>query len=527
HERRGEAMLAARDAGAAASAFHAAAQTQLRLGNHALALSLLERALTAQGTHPEALELKARLALDSGDWADAVSALQVRVQQGGTPGVLSRFHVTLGGLYQDALGDTGRAAAHLQTALSLDAANPEALERLASLHGAARNWAGAQDCLKRRLELGGEASAQVRHMVALARVLEDGFGDVAQAMALYRRAMDLAPHDGSLADELVRLHEQTGDVAALVQLLETQAASTQDPVHAQALRLRAGDLYARSLNAVPQALGAYRAVVEADPRCAPARVALAELYARDAGTLVQAVEEHRQLLRLEPTRMESLHALFRLWHGMKLLDRAYCVAGVLHFLRAADDVEAAFFAEARSRPQLDASVALSPSDVNLQLRHPAARSPLAGVLRAVGDQLSRLYPPTLETAGVDRRADRLKPEHPVHKAIRGVADLLAVDDFDVYQSRRGVVFLETTEPLSICVGQDVVRKFNAREQRFLIGRVVLGLLDRTAVLSKLSVNETADLLGAAVRIHHPDFAGLGRKNEELTKQLRRAASRKS
>ncbi len=78
-------------------------------------------------------------------------------------------------------------------------------------------------------------------------------------------------------------------------------------------------------------------------------------------------------------------------------------------------------------------------------------------------------------------------------------------------ARRGLMTLETTEPLSVCVGQDVVRKFNAREQKFLIGRAVLGLLNKTAVLSKLSQGETADLFGNSIRIHAPQFTALGRQ----------------
>jgi hypothetical protein len=74
---------------------------------------------------------------------------------------------------------------------------------------------------------------------------------------------------------------------------------------------------------------------------------------------------------------------------------------------------------------------------------------------------------------------------------------------------------------------DVVRKFNAREQKFLIGRAVLGLLNKTAVLSKLSQGETADLFGNSIRISAPQFAALGRKNDDMVKQLRKAYSRKA
>jgi hypothetical protein len=149
------------------------------------------------------------------------------------------------------------------------------------------------------------------------------------------------------------------------------------------------------------------------------------------------------------------------------------------------------------------------------------------VLRAIGDQLGKMHPPQFEMLGVDRKADRLKPDTAVFKAIRSVAQVFGVEEFEVYQARRGLMTLETTEPLSVCVGQDVVRKFNAREQKFLIGRAVMGLLNKTAVLSKLSQGETADLLGNSIRIFAPQFSALGKKNDEMVKQLRKAYSRKA
>jgi tetratricopeptide (TPR) repeat protein len=527
HLRRGEARLAAKDASGAAAAFFAAAQTYLGIGNRMRAQVMAERALAVQPAHADALELRARIALEAEAWADAVPALQARVQLGGEPRALARLHLTLGALYQDRLADPTRAAAHLQTVLSLEPGSAEALERLASLHRAARNWTGAADCLRRLLDLAAPAADQARRLVALADVVEEGFGDAAQAASLYKGASELAPADMRVLDGLVRLSEKAGQVEALVKHLEAQAAAAPDRDRAQALRMRVGDLSARVLGSAPQAVAAYRAVLEADGRNVAARAALAELYGREPATLQQAVDEHRKLLQLEPGRVDSLHALFRLWLGMRQLDRAFCVAGALHFLRAADEAEQAFYTEQRARAAAEPVTPLSLGDVDVLLHHPSARGPLLEVLRAIGDQVGKLHPPQLEAAGVDRRADRLKQDHAVYKAIQQVAALFGVEEFDVYQARRGLMFLETTEPTGVCVGQDVVRKYNAREQRFLIGRAVLGLLDRMAVLGKLSSAETGDLLGGAVRIHHPEYAGLGRRNEELSKSLRRAASRKA
>jgi hypothetical protein len=148
-------------------------------------------------------------------------------------------------------------------------------------------------------------------------------------------------------------------------------------------------------------------------------------------------------------------------------------------------------------------------------------------MRAVGDQLVKPYPPQFEAWGVDRKADRLKPDHAVAKAVRTVAQVFNVEEFEVYTSKRGLVAIETGEPLGIFVGPDVVRRFNAREQRFLIGRGAIGLHDKSAVLKRIPIAEAADLFGNSVRIHHPAFEGIGRRNDEQSKQLRKAYSRKS
>ena len=161
------------------------------------------------------------------------------------------------------------------------------------------------------------------------------------------------------------------------------------------------------------------------------------------------------------------------------------------------------------------------------LLHPDARNPLTDVLRAVGDQLSKLYPPDFEMLGVEPRMDRLKPDHPVSRAIRLVAEGFGVDHFDVYQARRGLMVAETSEPPSICVGQDVIRRFNSREQKFLIGRAVFALLERTALAGKLPEPELASLLGDCIRLVVPEFDGLGRRDEGRIRTLRKLLSRKA
>ncbi|AGC45805.1 hypothetical protein MYSTI_04513 [Myxococcus stipitatus DSM 14675] len=531
HERRAEAKLAQKDSTAAATGFVSAARLHhAALGDRTRAVALLEKALMAQPGHVEALELRGSLLLEAQQYAEAAAMLSQRVQQGGDPRTLAAFHLTLGGLYQTHLQDPTRATAHLMTVLSSQPRHIEALERLASIHAQARNWTGAVDCLHKLLQQDLPVESRARFTLDLARTYDEGLGDAAAATPLYRRAMELSPGDPALVDRLVTLYERARNLPELAQMLEAQAqssASAADPKRAAALRIRVAELYAGPLSEPARATALYRQVVDSDGAHLAARSALAGLYARDTSSVPLAVEEHRQILRQDPTRVDSLHALFKLWEGLRQLDKAFCVASVLQFLRSANEVELAFYTEGRTRLAQEAREALTSTDVDTVLLHPGVRGPLLEVLRAIGDQLEKVYPPSFDIVGVNPKTDKLKPDSAVYKAIRGVAQVFGVEEFDAYQSRRGLAVLETTEPMSVCIGQDVVRRFNAREQKFLLGRAAMGLLNKAAVLEKLSQGETADLFGSAVRIHAPQFAAMGRRNDETVKQLRKAFSRKA
>ena len=527
HERRGEAKLAQKDLLAAGREFFEAARLALDpLKQRTQAIAMLDRALMAMPTLAEALEMKGALAMENQDYAEAAAAFAVRVQQGGDPRALARLNLKLGALYHDHLSDMTRAAAHLQTALSGDPGSVEALERLANIHTHGRNWTGAADCMRRLLELDPNPQVRAKHTLALARITDEGFGDIAAAITLYRKALDLLPGDAVTLDRLATLYERTGALPELATMLEQQAQQASDVKKVVALKLRIASLYARSLDDPPRGIATLRQVLELDPTQIAAWSAIAELYGRDNASTALAIEAHRNIIRLDPTRADSLHALFRMWESLRQIDKAFCASSLLVFLKQANDTEAAFYGEGRNRLSSDLKGALQPADL-VTLHPAAARHPIAEVLRAVGDQFVKLYPPQFESLGMDRKADRLKNDHAIFKALQTVTGLFGIEEYEVYQAKRGLVFLETTEPLSVCLGPDVVRRFNIREQRFLYGRAAMGLYDKAALLRKLTPAELADVLGNSVRIHQQGFDGLGRRNDEQSKQLRKAYSRKS
>lgn len=527
NEKRAMAKLAQKDSQAAAAEYFDAACRALNAqSDRPRAMAFLDQALAAMPTHLEALELKGTLAIQTERYAEAAEAWSARVQQGGDPQQLAHLHLKLGALYSDQLGDPARAAAHLQSAVAAEPGSVEALERLATIHTASKNFTGAADCLRRLLGLEPQAPDRVRHTLALARINDEGFNDVGQAIILYRQVLDLVPGEPTALDRLVALYERTGALADLLAVLEHQAQHAADLEQTVAIKSRIANIQGRSLTEPLRAVVTWKEILDLEPNHVPAHVAIADLYSRDSATIGLAVEAHRSVLRLDPTRLESLLALFRAWEALRQPDKAFCVAAQLVFLKTASEAEAGFYAEGRNRLPSDFRGVLGAADLET-LHHPGARGPLLDVLRAVGDQFVKLYPPQLEQLGVDRRADRLKADHALARAVGAVAAVVGAEDFEVFQAKRGLVSLETTEPLSACIGPDVVRRFNLREQRFLFGRAALGLHDRTAILDRLAPEAAADLLGNTVRIHQPSYAGLGRRSDEQSKQLRRAYARRA
>ncbi len=527
HEASAEAKLAQKELGPAAADFLIAAKTWLdKVNDPARALRAVERSLAIQPSNPEGLEMKGRLALDAHQFGEAAAAYSARVQMGGEIEVLLPIHLKLGGLYQDHLADATRAGAHFQTVLAQQPHNAEALERLAGVHSAARNWNGAADCLKALLELETLPSARARHSVALGKIYEEGFSNPSLASSLYRRALDLAPGDLWIVGRLMDLYERIGNTPELVQMLEQQIEHAGDAKRRAALRVKIGDLYAKSIGNSQQAIESYRVALQQDPACLPARIALADLYMHDAASAPNAIEAHRHLIALEPTRVESIHALFRLWQGLKQSDKAFCAAGLLRFMRAANEAELAFHQDASSRVEAGSPRPLSDSQLE-GLIHPTAKGPMLEVIRAIGDQLEKLYPADFNALGINRRADRLKSDHQLFQILQTAGRVFGVGNFEVYQSPRGLVSTEITEPFSICVGEEVLKKLPPREQRFLIGRAMYLIKNRTAIAHKLRKAELADLIGAAIRVAAPQFRLLGQTAGELTRQLAKSCSRKA
>src|SRR5258707_532898 len=488
------------------------------------AISAVDQALRALPSNPEALELQGRLMVEAQRYSEAAEAFSARLGQGGNPETLFALNMQLGVLYQDHLRDPAKATTHLRAVIATGVHNSEALERLSRIYTQAANWQEAADCLTKLLETDLPATSKADHTLALAKICDEGLSDLPRAIELYQEALELGKEDISIVSRLNELHQRAGTVSKLVEFVDRLASGSGEPGFVTQLRLKLGELYGKVLNQPATSAAYYRQVMAADPSSISARLGYADVLASDPASVPQAIQEYRELLRIEPLRLESLHALCRIWsHRQK--DRAFCAAGILYFMRAGTETETAFYVDSRTRiPDLPNRL-LEARDINALL-HQNARSAAVDVISAIGDQLGDLFPPALKELGINPKTDRLKSSDSANQLISTCFADFGVTGFELYQAPKGILRLDNTDPPSVCIGPEF-SKMDPRQQRFFIGRAGFVLAHRMVFLPRLSLEELMDLVGNSIRIHAPTDERLGRPNEEASKQLRKRYSRKA
>lgn len=216
----------------------------------------------------------------------------------------------LGDVQRAELAQPDRAAASYKRALAIDPAHEGAragvlalLERpegradavaaLERAYGATDDWQGLLGILEHRLAVARDDEARAALLSSAAEAREKRGGDLAGALADLRRALPLSPESVAIERNLLRLAEQTGEVAVAVDAIREAAAvierrRAQQPsavLDDRLARLRwlEATLVDEKLGDADAALGAYRAVADLQPRHADALRRIAAIARRAPG----------------------------------------------------------------------------------------------------------------------------------------------------------------------------------------------------------------------------------------------------
>jgi golgin subfamily B member 1 len=263
------AALAVRAAELAETALHDAPQ----------AAALARRALEAVPGYPPALLLLERLYPELGRWDEVVSLVEAEaatrgpldaaataaeVSAGGDDPTV-RFE-RLGALYEDRLGDPGKALALYGEWAAAGVRKPAALRALLrAAEKAGDALVAAETAFKLGTEVAGLADdARVAWRFRAATIYEERAADDDEAIRAFDAVLAIAPGFRPALAGLARAHERRKNVDALIDVLAREAAAEANPTHASALEVEAARLALGRLGQPEVALAAVRRALAYD-----------------------------------------------------------------------------------------------------------------------------------------------------------------------------------------------------------------------------------------------------------------------
>ncbi|HEY1960283.1 MAG TPA: tetratricopeptide repeat protein [Polyangiaceae bacterium] len=215
-------------------------------------------------------------------------------------------------LYDEMLGEVGKATPYLERILARDPGNERAFARLKQLLTSLERW-DALDALYERSVAAADPVRQADLLSEAALVAEEITGERAKATGYYERILEIDPHHEQATRALEMLYAAQDSWEKLAALLGRRLDGAAGD-EALALRLRLGTLQATRLGDFAKALDHLEVVLGADPGEKAARdlveqcLQRPELRARSAVVLeaaYQATEQPRELVRVLDVRLES------------------------------------------------------------------------------------------------------------------------------------------------------------------------------------------------------------------------------
>jgi tetratricopeptide (TPR) repeat protein len=223
------------------------------------------RALTLVAGYPPSFKALTRLYATQHKWRE-LALLYGRAVDGATGESAITYLMKLGAVYEDALDEPAQALAAYQRVLAMD---PKHLGAIHAAQRAAERAGRATelvDALEREASLSRDPKATIGIVHRAGEVLDEMAGDRDGAIARYRRVLAIEPTYAPALTSLGRLLARAGRWEELLDLYKRELDLAKDAESIVGLRLKMAEISEERTGRDDEALGHYRAAVEADPK---------------------------------------------------------------------------------------------------------------------------------------------------------------------------------------------------------------------------------------------------------------------
>jgi golgin subfamily B member 1 len=305
------------------------------LGDQESAFCVIQAAFNRDATHePTARELQ-RLARATSQWQELLEALQRQADLAQSPEKKSELYLQLAESIEVQSQDLDGAVRAYEEALVHAPTSLEALDALVRVYRHTQAWQPLAEILARRAELSTDEAECVRSWLEIGSIWEQRVSNAGEAIAAYRRVLELEPSSLDALRALEGLYERSSQHDRYVEVLEAQLVASPSDADRVAIYERMAVAWEERLGKLDRAAEAYEKMLAIDARNHAAYHLLARLY-RQAGKPEALVANYRNHLAAMPdtaTQIELYVAMARAYetelHDVERAIQAYNDALIL------------------------------------------------------------------------------------------------------------------------------------------------------------------------------------------------------
>lgn len=268
-----------------------------RLGDAGQAAHAYKRILSIEPTHLGALHARQRATERACRYGELAEALELESNLTDNAARKAALLQRAGDVLAGDVGDREAAVLCMKRVLALDATYAPALTGLGKLYHALGRHSELRGIYERELEIISNTTAQTSLLYKLGELCEHQLGNDDDAIAYYRRAIEVDPTHGPALRSLAFQLRRREDYEGLVGVIEAELRGNQQPEVIAGNAFRLGEVHEVHLKQYDKAVSAYERALAALPDHRPSIDALARVRTRLKHWTKQAeelmVEAHR------------------------------------------------------------------------------------------------------------------------------------------------------------------------------------------------------------------------------------------
>ncbi|HEY8379115.1 MAG TPA: tetratricopeptide repeat protein, partial [Nannocystis sp.] len=360
------------------------------------ALNYLEKALEVDPHDLATLNAVIELQSAAGDWEGVIQAKRAMIDVAADGDAQAAIYNEIGKLYLEKLGNWQKAAAAYQNALDLQPKDYPLLHTLLDIYTKHKQWEEAVRIIDRIVEIEGDPKRRSKYNYTAAVLLRDELKSHDEAIERFNAVLDDDPTYLKAFQAIDAMVTRSKDWKTLERSYRKMLKRLpQDGMGELKITLwsNLAEIYRTRLRDYKAAAAAFEVAAKLDPGNTERHFLLAELYEalmqdnpqEYAG---QAVKEHQILIAQEPYRYESYHALFNIYRRSSQLDKAFCVARTLVFLKQATPEEQQIYEKYYTPEFRQARQRLSEEVLRRNVFHPDEDLWLTGIVGSIAPAIA-------------------------------------------------------------------------------------------------------------------------------------------